>query len=188
MADPGAILDRSSEYPGEEFTNEDFEAVQDAIHGGRLGDVVDRPSALVLGSYDDAERQRLDEVRAGLDDHIEAVIMDEVLEVWTYWTSKFKLLVANSDLVVGVYEHSDGGHEWEAGYLDARPHREQTVVLRRNYPDVDAPEDEPFDAMLAHWIETMRYVDSVYDWTLEADDAPSLDDAVGAVVANHVDF
>jgi len=189
MADPGELVAQSSAYPGEEFTNEDFERVQTAVHDGKLGDVVEKPSALVLGSYDEGDRARLDDVRDQLRDHIEAYVMEEILEAWTYWTSKFKLLVANSELIVGVYEHSDGGHEWEAGYLDARTRRKKTVVLRRRYPDIEDPADEPFDAMMAHWIETLRCVGSVYDWTLDGDDdRSSLSDAVGEVVHHHVDF
>jgi len=186
MVEPSELIAQAEAYPGEDFESEDFEAVQNAVHDGGLGAVADTPSALILGSYDEEKKGRLEDVQEELSDHIESFIMEEIIEAWTYWTSKFKLLVSNSEIVVGVYEDSHGGHEWEAGYLDSGSTREQTIVLRRNYPDIDNPKDEPFDAMMAHWIESMRSLDQVYDWTLGDEGNLLLEEAVGRVVANHV--
>lgn len=184
MNDEHDVVARSLRYPGESFTAEEYEAVKDAVHDGRLGETLARPSVLVVGSYDDGERERLETVRDRLPDRYEAFLMSEVEEVWTHWTAKFKLLVANTELVVGVYEHSDGGHAWEAGYLEGR-HRDRTVVLKRAYPDRD-PVAEPFDAMTAHWIQSMRYVDSVYEWTPDDESGPDLGTAVDDLVADRL--
>ncbi|MFB6075066.1 MAG: hypothetical protein ABEJ89_08645 [Haloarculaceae archaeon] len=185
--DAATVVAESGRHPGESFDNEDYERVKSAVHEGTLGAALTGPSVLVVGSYDDPERERLERVRDRIGEHRTALLMDEVEEVWEYWTTKFKLLVANVELVVGVYEHSDGGHEWEAGYLDARERRARTVVLKRSYPGIEDPADEPFDAMMAHWMATMRHLDRVYDWSL-AETGPSLAEATGHVIEAHLEY
>ena len=56
--------------------------------------------------------------------------------------------------IVGRYEHSDGGHGWEAGWLDHDPYREKHTVFKRDYSDLE-PKDEPFDGMFAHFLESI---------------------------------
>jgi hypothetical protein len=103
-----------------------------------LGRFVDATSYFVLGSYGEEERPRLESVRDQLaneaapasgDDDVDAFLMDEILDISEFFTSKFKLLVSYADHIVGVYEHSQGGHAWEAGYIDQPALRQQFVTI-----------------------------------------------------------
>ena len=72
--------------------------------------------------------------------------------------------------VVGVYEHSQGGHEWEAGWLDHQPYRDELTVFKRDYPDLDWS-DEPFDGMFAHLLETMAALGHLYRFEATSDES-----------------
>jgi hypothetical protein len=129
-----AVIDKLDEQPGETLTPERLETIQTALHED-LGRFVDATSYFVLGSYGEEERPRLEAVRdelaneaasAGGDDDVDAFLMDEILDISEFFTSKFKLLVSYADHIVGVYEHSQGGHAWEAGYIDQPALRQRT--------------------------------------------------------------
>jgi hypothetical protein len=121
-----AVIDRLGEQPGETLTPERLEEIQTAMHED-LGRFIDATSYFVLGSYGEEERPRLEAVRDHLrataamandDSEVDAFQMDEIHDITEFFTSKFKLRVSYADHIVGVYEHSQGGHAWEAGYID----------------------------------------------------------------------
>ena len=141
-----AVIDKLGAQPGETLTPERVEAIQTAMHDD-LGRFIDATSYFVLGSYSEEERPRLEAVRDQLasdatptdtDDDVEAFLMDEILDISEFFTSKFKLLVSYADHIVGVYEHSRGGHAWEAGYIDQPGYRERTRAFYRIYETDEA--------------------------------------------------
>ncbi len=84
--------------------------------------------------------------------------MDEIHDISEFFTSKFKLLVSYADHVVGVHEHSKGGHAWEAGYIDQPEYRERSRAFYRVY-DSEEAQYEAYDGMFAHYLLSMERVD-----------------------------
>jgi len=133
-----AVVTKLGDQPGETLTPERAEAIQTAMHED-LGRFITTTSYFVLGSYGEDERPRLETVRDLLvsdieastpDEEVEAFLMDDILDVSEFFTSKFKLLASYADHIVGVYEHSQGGHAWEAGlHRSARLPRSNASVL-----------------------------------------------------------
>ena len=158
-----AIIDKLGEQPGETLTPERLEAIQTAMHED-LGRFVGATSYFVLGSYGDEERPRLEAVRdrladdpaaMGDDSETTAFLMDEIHDITEFFTSKFKLLVSYADHIVGVYEHSQGGHAWEAGYIDQPRYRARTHTFYRVY-ETKEEQYEAYDAMFAHYLLSME--------------------------------
>lgn len=171
-----AVIDKLGEQPGETLTPERVEAIQTAMHED-LGRFIDTTSYFVLGSYGEDERPRLVAVRDHLvteaassdaDDDVDAFLMDEILDVSEFFTSKFKLLVSYADYIVGVYEHSKGGHAWEAGYIDQPAYRERTRVFYRTY-ETDEEQYAAYDGMFAHYLLSMERVDRAQTWETTED-------------------
>jgi hypothetical protein len=173
MNDEGtrAVIDKLGEQPGETLTPERLEAIQTAMHED-LGRFIESTSYFVLGSYGDDERPRLEAVRdllayegtpATADRDVDAFLMDEIVDVSEFFTSKFKLLVSYADHVVGVYEHSQGGHAWEAGYVDQPVYRDRTRVFYRMY-GADEEQYAAYDGMFAHYLLSMERVDRAHTW------------------------
>ena len=165
------VVDRLGGQPGEELTPERVEAVQTAMHED-LGRFVDATSYFVLGSYDVDERPRLEAVRDALaseaepssgDDTVDAFLMDEIMDLSELFTSKFKLLVSYADHIVGVYEHSRGGHAWEAGYVDQASYRDRTRAFYRTY-ETDEKQHAASDGMFAHDLLSLDRVDRAHTW------------------------
>ena len=165
MSDDGtqAIIDKLGEQPGETLTPERLEAIQTAMHED-LGRFVGATSYFVLGSYGDEERPRLEAVRdqlaadpaaTGDDSKTAAFLMDEIHDITEFFTSKFKLRVSYADHIVGVYEHSQGGHAWEAGYIDQPRYRERTHAFYRVY-ETKEEQYEAYDAMFVHYLLSME--------------------------------
>lgn len=139
--DARVVIDKLGGQPGETLTPDRVEAIQTAMHED-LGRFINNTSYFVLGSYGKEERPRLEAVRDQLasdaaasnsDDGVDAFLIDDILDVSEFFTSKFKLLVSYADHIVGVYEHSQGGHAWEAGYIDQPIYRDRTRAFYRTY-------------------------------------------------------
>lgn len=167
-----AVIDKLGSTPGETLTPERVEAIQTAMHE-ELGRFINTTSYFVLGSYAEEERPRLEAVRDHLasevqhsstDEEVEAFLMDEILDISEFFTSKFKLLASYADNIVGVYEHSKGGHAWEAGYIDQPTYRDRTRAFYRSY-DTEEEEYAAYDAMFAHYLLSMERVDRANTWT-----------------------
>lgn len=182
-----AVIDRLGEQPGETLTPERVEAIQTAMHED-LGRFIDTTSYFVLGSYGEEERRRLEAVRdqlasdatpAGADDDVDAFLMDEILDISEFFTSKFKLLASYADHIVGVYEHSKGGHAWEAGYIDQPAYRELTRAFYRIH-ETDEAQYEAYDGMFAHYLLSMERVDRAQTWE-------TTEDLLGAVQEAYTD-
>lgn len=94
--------------------------------------------------------------------------MDEIHDITEFFTSKLKLLVSYADHIVGVYEHSQGGHAWEAGYIDQPLYRERTRAFYRVYKS-EEKQYAAYDAMFAHYLLSMERVDRVHPWESTAD-------------------
>lgn len=166
-----AVIAELGDQPGETLRPERVEAIQTAMHEN-LGRFIETTACFVLGSYGDEERPRLEAVRDHLakeaapsdaDDDVEAFLMDEILDISEFYTSKFKLLVSYADHIVGVYEHSRGGHAWEAGYIDQPTYRERTMAFYRTY-ETDEVQYAAYDGMFAHYLLSMERVDRAETW------------------------
>lgn len=73
-----------------------------------------------------------------------------------------------ADHIVGVYEHSKGGHAWEAGYIDQRAYRHRTRAFYRTY-ETDEAQYEAYDGMFAHYLLSMERVDRARAWETTED-------------------
>lgn len=171
-----AVIDKLGEQPGETLTPERLEAIQTAMHEA-LGRFIGTTSYFVLGSYAADERPRLEAVRDHLgadvdastaDPEGDAFLMDEIHDITEFFTSKFKLLVSYADHIVGVYEHSQGGHAWEAGYIDQPSYRERTRAFYRVY-ETDEEQYAAYDGMFAHYLLSMERIDRAHSWETTED-------------------
>lgn len=164
----------------ETFTPEEHQSLKQAVFSDHFRRLVfaDR-SYFVLGKYDDGPKeQRLTFVRDRLEsgrDGAFAFMMKDIPEGWTYWTTKFKILAKRADYITPVLEDSHGSHHWEAGHIDAPAYRPKVHVLKRVYED-EQTERARFDAMIAHFIETLDRDNRVYKWASEAELKAAVDD------------
>lgn len=151
-------------------TPEQHRRLKAAVFGEAFGALAASDvSYFVIGSYGEEEKRRLLLVRDGLrsrGDGTFAFLMDEFPEAWEFWTTKFKILATRADVIVGVFEHSHGGHEWEAGYVDHDRFRAKSHVLKREY-ESEAQEREAFDAMFAHFLAVLDELGRLYPWATE---------------------
>lgn len=166
-----AVIDKLGEQPGETLPPERLEAIQTAMHED-LGRFIGTTAYFVLGSYAADERPRLEAVRDHLgadadastaEPEVDAFLMDEIHDITEFFTSKFKLLVSYADHIVGVYEHSQGGHAWEAGYIDQPSCRERTHAFYRVY-ETDEEQYAAYVGMFAHYLLSMERVDRAHSW------------------------
>lgn len=181
----GALLDEYESFTGQSIDREEYAALKRAVETDVVPITAAERSFFVLGSYDDEDRLRL------VADRLESVgepfllkdldAFDSVLR----WTTQFKVMANRATHIVALYEHSEGGHEWEAGWLDHRPYREKFTVLKRDYPDLD-PADEPFDGMFAHFVETLAALDRVHRFEAPSDASPAeIERGVTACVSDY---
>lgn len=167
------VIEETAAYAGKRaVTPEQHQQLKRAVFGDAFDDLAaSGRSYFVLGSYDDGEKRRLILVRdalAGRGPDTHAFLMDDFPEAWEYWTTKFKILASRADYVVGVFEHSRGGHAWESGYIDHERFRQKSHVLKREY-ETEAAEREAFDAMFAHFLAVMDGFGRVYRWSDDAE-------------------
>lgn len=170
------VIATLGDVPGESLTPASLEAIQTAMHEN-LGRFINETTYFVLGSYGEQERPTVESVRDALGGEARAAfLMDEIHDVTEFFTSKFKLLVSYADYVVGVYEHSKGGHAWEAGYIDQPDYRARTQLFYRTY-ETDSKQFDAYDGMFAHYLLSIERVGRARPWRTKAE----LLDAVFAI-------
>lgn len=152
-----------AERDEDDLSIDEYRSLRRALHTDVLDVIAADRSFFVLGSYNDEEKERLEETVERLYNEGHAFILDDTLEAWENWTTQFKIYADRATHIVGVFEHADGGHEWEAGYLDHEPYRAKTYVLKRRYPSV-APKEEPFDGMMAHYMLLVDRREQLFEW------------------------
>lgn len=152
----GEVLDDYETFTGRKIDRNDYAALKRAIDTDVVPIAEADRSFFVLGSYGDDEASRLRLVERRLDAVGKPFLLKdlEAFDTLLLWTTQFKVMASRATHIVGLYEHSDGGHEWEAGWLDHDPYREKLTVFKRDYPDLE-PKDEPFDGMFAHFLESV---------------------------------
>ena len=152
----GGLLDDYETFTGQKIDRDDYATLKRAIDTDVVPIAEADRSFFVLGSYGDDEASRLRLVEERLDAVGKPFLLKdlEAFDSLLLWTTQFKVMANRATHVVGLYEHSDGGHEWEAGWLDHDPYRGKFTVFKRDYPDLE-PEDEPFDGMFAHFLESI---------------------------------
>jgi len=164
----GALLDEYESFTGQSIDREEYAALKRAVETDVVPVTEADRSFFVLGSYDDEERLRL--VADRLDSVGKPFLLKdlEAFDSVLRWTTQFKIMANRATHIVALYEHSEGGHEWEAGWLDHRPYREKFTVLKRDYPDL-SPKNEPFDGMFAHFVETIAALDQIHRFEAPTD-------------------
>ena len=160
-----------SEKGEDEMSIEQYRNIRRALHTDVLDVLAAEKAFFVLGSYDEAEKGRLRNARDRLYNEGHAFLLDDTLEAWEYWTTHFKIYADRATHIVGVFEHSHGGHEWEAGYLDHLEYRQKTYILKRRYRSV-APREEPFDGMMAHYMLLVDRRGQLFEWAADEDSTP----------------
>lgn len=101
------------------------------------------------------------------------------------WTTQFKVMATRATHIIGFYEHSEGGHEWEAGWLDHEPYRGKFTAIKRDYPDLE-PKEEPFDGMFAHFLETLAALGQIHRFEASTDASDEdIEKSVKAVINNY---
>lgn len=157
-----------SEREEYELSIKDYRPLRRALHTDILDVIAADQAFFVLGSYNPEERSRLNDTVTRLYNEGHAFLLEDTLEAWKNWTTHFKIYADRATHIVGVFEHSDGGHEWEAGYLDHHKYREKTYILKRQYPSLEAKE-EPFDGMMAHYMILVDRRGQLFEWEGEED-------------------
>lgn len=155
---PRDVYRRTDQYPGDlgGATYEDYQRIKRQLSEDLEPIATSDTSVFILGPYNpDGSYDRLQTAKEELSEFGPAYLLEDVLDEWDYWTTKFKVIASFSNFILGIYGHGDGGHVWEAGYLDHPPLRERTYVLKRDYP-VDNPAEEPFDPMFAHFMKALK--------------------------------
>lgn len=167
------FLDDYEAFTGQQIDREEYATLKRAIDTDIVPIVEADRSFFVLGSYGDDEEERLRLAEKQLDTVGKPFLLKDVeaFEDVLRWTTQFKVLANRATHIVGLYEHSEGGHEWEAGWLDHEPYRGKFTVIKRDYPDLE-PRNEPFDGMFAHFLETVAALGQTYRFDA-ATDSPS---------------
>ncbi|WP_247730020.1 hypothetical protein [Halovivax limisalsi] len=182
------LIDDTRRYSDrDELEIEEYRSLTRALNEDVHDVIVADRSFFVLGSYNDEEKTRLERARDRLFNEGHAFLMDDTYAAWEYWTTQFKIYADRATHIVGIYEHTDGGHEWEAGYLDHTEYRSKTYILKRRYPELD-PREEPFDGMMAHYMLLASRRDQLIEWDGAAD-APmhQLDAALDRAIDSFLD-
>lgn len=158
------------------LTPEEFETLK----GGLSDEVVleallyGERSYFVIGSYgtderDGAEKERLVTVRNTLEerhpDH-HAFLLDDLPEFYPNWVVQFFVAVRRVDHIVGVFEHSFGGHEYEAGVLTPLSHLHEMWILKRVY-ESESRERSHFDGMMADFFGLVAERETYLEWSTE---------------------
>lgn len=151
-----------------ELSVEEYRSLRRALHSDVLDVIAADTSFFILGSYNDEEKDRLREVADRLYNDGHAFLLSDTSEAWENWTTQFKIYADRASHIVGVFEHADGGHEWEAGYLDHLEYRSKMYILKRRYPSLD-PKEEPFDGMMAHYMLLVNRRGQLFEWDGEED-------------------
>jgi hypothetical protein len=176
------VVEETKQYSEKDgFEPDEYERLKTAVNDDILPLIQSERSFFILGSYGDTERTRLRKVQDRLSEEGYAFLMVDTTEAWDYWTTQFKILATRATYIVGVYEHTDGGHEWEAGYLDHHEYRHKTRILKREY-STETEEHEAFDGMFAHYIQLLNRLGYVYFW---ADEQELFDEALEDLIADN---
>lgn len=167
------LIDEYETFTGEQIDRDEYARLKRAVETEIVPITEADRSFFVLGSYGDGEEDRLRLVKERLDAVGKPFLLKDLdaFEDLLLWTTQFKVVANRATHIVGLYEHSEGGHEWEAGWLDHQPYREKFTVLKRDYPDLE-PKAEPFDGMFAHFLETLSALEQVHRFEAPTDASP----------------
>ncbi|SDR16830.1 hypothetical protein [Halopelagius longus] len=164
-----------------EFTQK----ANDILRDNGLRENPDRPSFLILGSYDqgsstrEGPKDRLEDVRDIL--HLNqksnfAILLEELdpdNTRWNNWYLKFQFTLLSTDYNVLVAEDNNGGHELELGEVPLQ----ETYVAKREYTHASLDKDleyEKFDAMMSTLFDFLDRAGHLYRWQ----DKAELSDAI----------
>jgi hypothetical protein len=164
------LLDEYEAFTGEQMDRNDYADFKRAIETEVVPITEADRSFFVLGSYDGEDEERLRLVEERLDAVGKPFLLKDLdaFDDLLLWTTQFKVMANRATHIVGLYEHSEGGHEWEAGWLDHEPHRGKFTAFKRDYPDLESKE-EPFDGMFAHFLETLAALEQIHRFDAPTD-------------------
>jgi len=122
-------------------------------------------TVFILGHYGQREKPHLRAVQDQLDEpDLHPQLMEDIFDFTEDWTAKFKLLLSYADAIVGVYEHSHGGHCWEAGFIDQYKYRKRTQALYRVYED-DEDQYKSYNGMFWTHMLSLQNIGQAQPWT-----------------------
>lgn len=150
------LLDEYESFTGEQLDRGEYARFKRAVETEVVPITEADRSFFVLGSYGGEDEDRLRLVERRLDAAGKPFLLKDLdaFDDLLLWTTQFKVMANRATHIVDLYEHSDGGHEWEAGWLDHDPYRGKFTAIKRDYSDLE-PKAEPFDGMFAHFLETL---------------------------------
>lgn len=164
------LIEEYETFTGRRMDRTDYAEFKRAIETDVVPITEADRSFFILGSYDEREEDRLELVKRHLDTVGKPFLLKnlDAFDDLLFWTTQFKVMANRATHIVGLYEHSEGGHEWEAGWLDHEPYRGKFTVIKRDYPDLE-PAEEPFDGMFAHFVETIAALERIHRFDAPTD-------------------
>lgn len=154
------------------FSQEEVTSIHRAVTNltGELDEPGDDASRyLILGNYNDEQKQRLEGVRDLVEyfgTNVSAFLLSDIdaeNRTWDNFYIKFLYILTVVEYTILVAEDNDGGHELEVGEVPLP----DLYVLKREYGESAIENDlerEKFDAMIAKLFEVMARNDQLYHW------------------------
>lgn len=171
MPEPSAedLSARFREVNNRPLTPSETQGILTAIHENDDFFDYDVQTVFILGHYGEDEKPHLEAVREHIDGPgVHPRLMDDVFDFTEDWTAKFKLLLSYANTIVGVYEHSHGGHCWEAGFIDQYEYRTRTQAFYRIYEDADE-QYEAYNGMFWTHMVSLENIGRSRSWTSRSD-------------------
>lgn len=169
MSGPEDPSSRFEEVCNRPLTPSETQGLLTAVHENEEFFDPNSQTVFVLGHYGAAEKPHLKAVQKRLDKAgVHPRLMEDVFDFTEDWTAKFKLLLSYADTVVGVYEHSQGGHCWEAGFIDQYKYRTRTQAFYRAYESSDE-QYEAYNGMFWTHMRSLENVGRARSWTDRSD-------------------
>jgi len=171
MSDPSAedLSTRFREVNNRPLTPSETQGILTTVHENNDFFDPDIQTVFILGHYGQEEKPHLKAVQEQLDGPgLNPRLMEDVFDFTEDWTAKFKLLLSYVDTIVGVYEHSHGGHCWEAGFIDQYKYRTRTQAFYRIYED-DDDQYEAYNGMFWTHMLSLKNIERARPWTDRAD-------------------
>lgn len=135
--------------------------------GGKLANPgVFQNQCFILGSYNDPEKDRLEDLKKQINEwpgaNNQAYLMEDFAD-GLHPIAQFQIIADMSDYVIGVCEHDQGGFQLELGMLLALSrYWDRFHLLKRDYGDEDKAH---YNWMLeAGAFELLDYQDSLREW------------------------
>lgn len=163
------LIERAREYHHRDsLPPDEFEALM------KLGGALVNPAnyddqCFIIGSYHPDEKPRLEYVQQVINEwsgrNHRAYLMEDFPDD-LHPIVEFRLIADYSDHIIGVFEHDEGGFQFELGmFILIDKYRGRFSLLKRTYPTKDE-EREKYNWMLSKGAFTLLdYHDDLWEWS-----------------------